>query len=197
MLETIYTRRSIRHFNDKKVPEEDLEKIIEAGLRAPSAKNEEPWFIVAITDTKKDAVCEWILKNEFGLKTSPDNSMDTTKASVEIIQNAPVLLLIFNRSTFIGGRKKLENAVSKGDYEKIATYEKEMLGIGACMQNILLAAHSLGLGAVALGDIYPAEPMIKKTFKIKYDLSIGIAIGYPAYEPGKRIIDKKEKCSII
>jgi nitroreductase len=60
-----------------------------------------------------------------------------------------------------------------------ASYDrtKDCMGIGASNQNILLAAHSLGLGTVWLGEI-----LVKKLLKApeKWELMAVIALGYPA-----------------
>ena len=53
VFEAIQERRSIRSYQDKPVPRELLEKILEAGRLAPSAKNCEPWHFIAVTDAAK------------------------------------------------------------------------------------------------------------------------------------------------
>ncbi|HOX38420.1 MAG TPA: nitroreductase family protein [Candidatus Brocadiia bacterium] len=49
-LEAIKTRHSTRIFTDRKIPKDVLEKIIDAGGRAPTARNEQPWAFVVVTD---------------------------------------------------------------------------------------------------------------------------------------------------
>ena len=53
VFEAIQRRRSIRAYRDKPVPRETLEKILEAGCLAPSARNSEPWHFIAVTDAEK------------------------------------------------------------------------------------------------------------------------------------------------
>jgi nitroreductase len=53
VFEVIQERRSIRSYQDKPVPRKLLEKILEAGRLAPSAKNSEPWHFIAVTDAVK------------------------------------------------------------------------------------------------------------------------------------------------
>ena len=50
VLEAIGTRRSIRRYKPDPVPEEALEKILEAGRWAPSASNAQPWKFIVISD---------------------------------------------------------------------------------------------------------------------------------------------------
>ncbi len=51
-MEAILSRRSIRKYTDKKVSDEVVKELLEAGMSAPSAGNEQPWHFVAITDHK-------------------------------------------------------------------------------------------------------------------------------------------------
>ena len=50
VLETIYSRRSIRDYSDERVSQEDLHEIINAGIWAPSGLNNQPWRFVIIQD---------------------------------------------------------------------------------------------------------------------------------------------------
>ena len=51
-LEIMYTRASVKSYTDQPVKKEDLEKIIKAGLCAPSGLNRQSPIIVAVTDKK-------------------------------------------------------------------------------------------------------------------------------------------------
>jgi nitroreductase len=53
VFEAVQERRSIRAYQDKPVPREKLEKILEAARLAPSARNAEPWHFIAVTDAEK------------------------------------------------------------------------------------------------------------------------------------------------
>ena len=53
MYEAVQTRRSIRAYIDKPIPREVMEKILEAGRLAPSARNSEPWHFIAVTNPEK------------------------------------------------------------------------------------------------------------------------------------------------
>ena len=196
-IEIFLTRRSIREFQKKDVPKEILSKILDCGLSAPSAKNSNPWYFLVLQRKNKDEVAVWMREGIEKLVTSPiDPSTgkanprwdDSTLCSADIIENSPVLILVFNRSPFIGGRRTLSKYIS----EKVAfTYSDEIVGIGAAIENILLSAHALGLGGVCIADVYPAEDQIVKKYEISYDLLIGIAIGYPSSLPRKRKLRKE------
>ena len=52
MLEVILSRRSIRRYEDKEIPKNVLDKIIEAGRQSPSAGNKQPYRFVVVTDSE-------------------------------------------------------------------------------------------------------------------------------------------------
>lgn len=57
LLDAIHTRRSIRKYLDKPVPEEMIDTILRAAMAAPSAGNQQPWHFMVITDqAKREAI---------------------------------------------------------------------------------------------------------------------------------------------
>lgn len=52
-LKLLKTRRSVRVFQNKNIPKEQFEEIIDAARFAPTARNVQPWEFVVITDRKK------------------------------------------------------------------------------------------------------------------------------------------------
>lgn len=85
----------------------------------------------------------------------------------KIIKSAKVLIAVF-----------LDNKTS---YHRI----KDAQSIGACIQNMLLEAHSIGLGAVWLGEIIKSNEQIKNILKLDehFELMAVLALGYPAENP--------------
>ena len=77
MIDLIKMRRSIRKFTPEKVGDEIVNQIIEAGIFAPSGKNNQPWKFVVVRDS--------------GLK---EQLSDMTHYS-QIIRDAPVLIVVF------------------------------------------------------------------------------------------------------
>ena len=49
-MDVIRNRRSVREFTDQEIKQADIDKIIEAGICAPSAKNQQPWEFIVIDD---------------------------------------------------------------------------------------------------------------------------------------------------
>lgn len=52
VIKTIKNRKSVRHFSGESVSKEDLKKILESAMCAPTAVNKQPWSFVVITDRK-------------------------------------------------------------------------------------------------------------------------------------------------
>lgn len=48
--DAIASRRNVRSFADQAIPDDDLDRILEAGRRAPSSQNGQPWDFVLVTD---------------------------------------------------------------------------------------------------------------------------------------------------
>jgi len=149
-LEAIRTRRSIRKYADRSVPEKVVETLLRAAMAAPSAGNEQPWQFVVLDDRETLAAIP---------EYHPYSAM---------LKEAPLAIVVC-------GDVRLERY--KGYWVQDCS---------AAMENLLLAAHASGLGAVWLG-IYPMEERVVKTqelLKLPGEvIPLGIAaLGYPAEE---------------
>ncbi len=73
---------------------------------------------------------------------------------------------------------------------------KDTQSIGACIQNMLLTTHSMGLGAVWLGEILKNKEKVRDILKAPefYELMAVVALGYP--KPKKRISSRKDLSEI-
>ena len=73
--------------------------------------------------------------------------------------------------------------------DKTAMYHevKDHQAMGACIQNLLLAAHGLGLGAVWLGEILKSEKEVRELCGLSNDMELMavVALGHPAGKGGK------------
>ena len=71
------------------------------------------------------------------------------------------------------------------DTDKSYHREKDIQAVGACLQNILLEAHSLGLGAVWLGEIIRSNEQIRTILGLARELELmaAVALGHPDEKP--------------
>ncbi len=83
--------------------------------------------------------------------------------------------------------------------DKSAMYNevKDHQSMGACLENMLLAAHGLGLGAVWLGEILKSGDAVRKLLGVEdsLDLMAVVAIGHPAVE--KRSSQRKDISEVL
>lgn len=153
LLEGILTRRSIRKFTGEPLEDGQLEKLIRAGMYAPSAHNLRPWRFVTVEDRAVmrllRPMCRWW----------------------QMLDQAAVTIAV--------------SADPAGREEMNADFETD--DCGAAIQNILLAAHALGLGAVWLGltEKSGQAGQVKQLLGIPDGFHIKglIAVGRPAQEP--------------
>lgn len=47
--DAIRARRNVRHYEDRPIPDADLDRILESGRRSPSAKNQQRWDLIVVT----------------------------------------------------------------------------------------------------------------------------------------------------
>jgi nitroreductase len=146
----ILTRRSIRDYTPRPVPEETIKLLLTAGMAAPSAFDERSTEFVVVNDPQ-------VLKE---IAQVNPNSLQLKKMTVGIV---------------VCGNQAKEKNKGQGYWQ---------LDGAAASENILIAAHALGLGAVWTA-IYPYPDRIPKVQKLLnlpaevIPLNI-IPIGYPA-----------------
>ena len=133
--EAILTRRSIRKFKDESVDWDKVGDILEAGLAAPSAGNLQNWkFIVVQDEEKRKAIAEACLEQYW-------------------MQNAAIHIVIVSEvqkaRQFYGVRGERLYAVQN---------------CAAAAENMLIAAHSLGLGACWVGSF--DEDKVRKICRV-------------------------------
>jgi nitroreductase len=205
----IYRRRSVRVYKKDPVSKEMIQRVLEAGRFAPSAGNCQGWKFVVLTDRKlMDEISAATIKflglftklyqgkgpGRTALKKAlafvKPNSIDQRpmgaiqalmtpkfgEGRLDCFFNAPAAILVLTHHLHIS---------------------EPALGTGICAQNMVLAAHSLGLGTCYVGFISNAlnlDPFTKKKFRKKlgiewpYDI-VGtvFTLGYPAVHLDKPV----------
>ena len=142
LMELIKTRRSVRKYKSTPVNDQDIETVLEAARWAPSWTNSQCTRFIVV----KDEVTKAEIANQAVVTSNPAHNA---------IKEAPVLLVacsILGRSGYMKG----EIQTDKGDWF--------MFDAGLAMQNLTLAANSLGLGTVHVGHFdAPAAAKILDT----------------------------------
>lgn len=167
VLSAILNRRSIRAYKPEQITDEQLEAILNAGLAAPSARNSQPWHFTAVQNQEMLTRINEAFRTQM-LKEADDAARAHFGSDAySVFFHAPTVIFISCPPT--AGMKYAETDT------------------GIAIENMALAAYSLGLGSVILGMPRfafegPEGDALRSalSFPEGYDYCLSIAIGYPA-----------------
>ncbi len=157
-LEAIRTRRTIRKYSEQPVEFEKLMAVCEAGGYAPSSGNIQNWKFIVITnkETIREGLCQACLDQD-------------------PVQNAQAAIVVCS-----------EDELCERHYGLRGKRLYTIQNAAAAIQNMLLAAHDLGLGAAWIGAFN--EDRIRDVIDMP-DIArpqAVITLGYPAEEPQEK-----------
>ncbi|MFN2524723.1 MAG: nitroreductase [Actinomycetota bacterium] len=169
--EAIMTRRSVAKPTDKEPERSQIERLLDAAVRAPNHHLTQPWrFIVLRGRALLEFGDAWAAGDE---KRGKDPDAARTKAL-----RAPVIICVVEHP--------------KTEHSKVVEVE-EHHATGAAIQNILLAAHDMGLGAmIRTGPAAELE-------EVRHYLGLGekelvaafIYLGFPAEGDSERPMSRR------
>lgn len=148
VIEAIKSRRSIRKMKpDPPLTREQVETIIEAAVWAPNHYLTEPWrFVVLMGDERAklgDAMSEALRATGTPTPEQLDNERKRPLSASVVV-------------ALISSPKSNPKIVP----------QEEIIAVGAALQNMLLAAHSLGLGAMVRTGSHAYSEAIRKFFEM-------------------------------
>ncbi|MCH8329144.1 MAG: nitroreductase family protein [Nanoarchaeota archaeon] len=154
VFDAIRTRRSIRKYKDKQVPWDNIVTIMQAGKYAPSAGNLQNWkFIVVKDDAKRKAIANACMQQEW-------------------MEVAPIYIVV------VAEPEKMERY-----YGTRGARLYTIQGCAAAIENMLLTAHSLGLGTCWIGAFDEDEIFRILTLPEEKTVQGVIVIGYADEAP--------------
>lgn len=163
----ISSRKTIRKFQNKNVPDNYLYEIIQSAMLAPSAKNRQPWRFYILDDNQKNDIInmmyDWASENK-DIHTSIKGSANQMKTA-----NKAIIIYTPNYHS-----KNKKTYYKKPDY----------LSLGAAIENMNLKCFDLGLGCTWLCDTLYIENEINNYLKIDDLEQVStLIIGYPEEVP--------------
>ena len=174
-LEMIKSRRTVRDFSEKNIPEGVIENAVRTAASAPSGANKEPWHFVIVKDPavkKKIRVAAEKEEKEFYEHRAPDSWLEDlnqfkTDWHKPFLEEAPALIVVFRQSYRDLGSTRKKNY-----------YVNESVGIASGF--LLVALHNAGLVTLThtpspMGFL---EKILKRPKNEKAFLLI--PVGYPA-----------------
>lgn len=180
----IFTRRSIRRFLQREVPAQLINKMLEAAIQAPSAKNRQPWRFIVLGGSHKaefeQSMERGLLREETGETLLPGSGFGLPDAwnTMRIIKEAPALITVVNTN----GKSPFVPVDSDDRVTEIC----DTLSIGAAVQNMLLTAENLGLGTLWIANTCFAYPELTELLKTGGQLVGAVAVGYADESPAAR-----------
>ncbi len=163
----IANRRSIRKFKKDPIKEEDIEAILDAGNKAPSAKNLQHWRFHVYQGEAKDKLVKFIL-DEFDKISNEPGISKYARYSFQIMEDAPVAILVYTAQVMDHSARP------------------DIQSVSAAIQNILLKAQELGIGSLWICDVLYLDETIMKHVDTEMPLLAAISLGYSNESPASR-----------
>ncbi len=162
VLEVIKSRRSVREYKPDQISQESLEKIIEAGIYAPTAHNQQPWHFTVIQNTELLNRINTYVREEMCKSDSDWIKRMGSKPDFKVTYDAPTLVIVSAK----------QDAMAWG------------ADCAAAIQNMLLTAESMDIGSVWLGlmRFYFAntKEMAELNIPEGYEPYYGVSFGHKA-----------------
>ena len=174
VLDCILTRRSIRRYQQRPVPRQELELLLQAAIYAPSGNNSQSWLFTVVQSPQTLEKLNQLVR--LGFLALPDETPSSPRAAAKkraqseefcFYYHAPALIIASNQPN----------------------YANALPDCSAALQNIFLAAHSLGLGSCWINQLRWLE---EDTALRSYLAQLGLpkehticgaaAVGYPLGE---------------
>ncbi|MDE7131049.1 MAG: nitroreductase family protein [Lachnospiraceae bacterium] len=172
VLENMMTRRTIRRFKEEQISEEELQAVLDAGMYAPSAGGRQSVLFVVSQNREMNEKLGRIKRNNSTVKMSTDTvyiskeqpSIADDPNIFNAFYDAPTVITLFVPKNFL-----------------FAPYDAS-----AAAENMLLAAHSIGLGGCYIGsawesfaDPYGQDVLREWNIRTDYFAALHVLLGYP------------------
>jgi nitroreductase len=169
--ETIKGRRSIRKYKDSDIPDFIIKELLDLAAYAPSSMNGQPWYFIVIRAERiKEQIVE--IKNRYCPVEKQDYKAD-------FLRRAPVIIVVC--------------------VDKERSYDREIENGVLATANLMLGAHSRGLGSVYMSAYRIGQPQISQ--ELRQILNIPqyidpitlIPLGYPDEIPEPKTVSTLEE----
>ncbi|WP_444641186.1 nitroreductase family protein [Caproiciproducens sp. R1] len=170
VLDCIHRRRSIRRFQERQIEPEQLETLLDAAIWAPSGSNSQSWLFTAVQNRETLLQLNEVVKEGFQNWVPDDNypgkvraKASSEKENYNFYYHAPTLVIASNRPD----------------------YENAMADCALALENIFLAAQSIGLGTCYINQLHwlRSDPGVREfLFQLgiprEHTICSAAAIGY-------------------
>ena len=163
VFEAIYQRHSVSRVKAEPVPRELIERLLQAAVQSPNHHKVRPWRFVVLQNSAREKLGQ-VMAQSLQARKPEATADDVQKERLKPLR-APVLIAV---------------AVDKPAIPKVQEIEN-VAAVAAAIQNLLLAAHDLGLGAMWRTGPAATDPHVKAFLGFAPDQHlIGLVyVGYP------------------
>ncbi len=177
----IESRQSIRQFKKTQVPDDVIQRILNAGLHAPSGKNRQNWRFFVVQGDKRNQYLKYSQKSWLGIKdilqkTLKPSLYDFTERFFYTLGDAPVIIFAY-----------AQNSPEE-------RYHTSIGSVYMAVENINLACLVEGLGCCTMGAPLEIKPEVDEFLQItnledykngQLELLCAVVIGYSDHKPPK------------
>jgi nitroreductase len=148
-LQTMLNRRSIRTFTKQEVTDDLINILLQAANEAPSAHNQQSWRFIVIREKKKQELAHLVTSKSAEF---PKPASALLRMAARSVLSAPCVIAVANTGELVAHGTRLFRIEKEMAVDFFRTMEIQ--SSAAAVQNLLLAATSLGLATVWLGVLF-------------------------------------------
>lgn len=189
--ELMRTRRSIRRFKPEVPSRELVERLIAAATTAPSAGNKQPWRFLAITN--QELIRSLAGEIDEATRLIADRIVDAYRPAFleyaryfAAFRGAPLVIVpLFRRVGILSTAVEGTLPDLRRDSIALLEHRSGIISVSLAVQNLLLAAHALGLGASFMSGPLVAEDRVRARLDVQpsWEVLGFIAAGFPDEGP--------------
>jgi nitroreductase len=167
-LKFVFERRSIRRFKQKTVPRRLINRIVDAGQRAPTACGMQGYSLILVTDRK--------LREEVYKAIGKQKCMEEAPTWILVCADMARQLRLFET---LGVKTKIE---------PLSKFIPAVVDAALVAENMVIAAEMFGLGSVFIGSVWAEMKRVADVFGLPKNVCpiVLVCIGYPDESPPTR-----------
>ncbi len=170
--EVLKRRRSVRSYTGEPVSDEQLKKLIDLAILAPTAMNLQPWRFIVVTNKK-------VLS---GVNARVKQIMDDQRVAEQMpMEDIAAMISAPGYNIFYGAPALIVITAQKGNQAAVADCQ-------LAAENLFLAAEAMGLGTCYMGFLFfgKEDPEVRKALHMPegQDLMAACCVGHPKGDAG-------------
>jgi nitroreductase len=210
----IKSRRSVRNWQDKPVPEQLLMDAVELGTWAPNGGNQQNWrFFIILNKNTIKAIADSVQQGASYMSSWPETAQARPTPPPGSPPPAPRMPMSAAPALIAVGTSQTTNPMNEAMAKRATTDARAALmvkwtntvdariqSVSAAITTLLLALHQMGLGAVWMtGPLPQCKGEVEKILGVPANMDIValIPLGYPAETPTRTRKPVSDVCQVI